>query len=79
MIKSFIFILIYIITILLFFGSGTQGNVNSDWFADQWGERSILGHAQIHKGKMKGDDPEIDTTQTPKRMAITILTSGRLT
>ena len=29
--------------------------------------RSVLGHAQIHKGRMKGDDPEIDTAHTPKR------------
>ena len=42
-------------------------DVNSDWLADQWEERSILGHAQIHKGRMKGDNPEIDTAQTPKR------------
>ena len=39
--------------------------VNSYWLADQWDERSVLGHVQIHKGKMKGDDPEIDTAQTP--------------
>ena len=26
-----------------------------------------MGHAQFHKGRMKGDDPEIDTAQTPKR------------
>ena len=43
-------------------------DVNSDWFADQWDERSVLGHAQIHKGRMKGDDLEIDTMQTPKRL-----------
>ena len=36
-------------------------DVNSDWLADEWNERSVLGHAQIHKGRMKGDDPEIDT------------------
>ena len=24
-------------------------DVNSDWFADQWDERSVLGHAQVHK------------------------------
>ena len=42
-------------------------DVISDWFADQWDERSVLGHAQFHKGRMKGDDPEIDTVQTPKR------------
>ena len=45
-----------------------KGNdVNSDWLADQWDERSVLGHAQFHKGRRKGDDPEIDTAQTPKR------------
>ena len=42
-------------------------DVNSDWLADQWEERSVLGHAQINKGRMKGDDPQIDTAQTPKR------------
>ena len=44
-------------------------DVNFDWLAGQWDERSVLGHAQINKGKgkMKGDDPEIDTAQTPKR------------
>ena len=42
-------------------------DVNSDRTADQWDEWSILGHAQINKGKMKGDDPEFDTVQTPKR------------
>ena len=48
-----------------------KGNdVNSDWLADQWDERSVLGHARIKKGRMNGDDPEdpeIDTAQTPKR------------
>ena len=45
-----------------------KGNdVKSDWLADQWDERSVLGHAQFHKGRMKGNDPEIDTAQTPKR------------
>ena len=45
-----------------------KGNdVNSDWLADQWDERSVLGHVQFHKGRMKGDDHEIDTAQTPKR------------
>ena len=44
-----------------------KGNdVNSDWLADQWDERSVLGRAQFHKGRMKGDDPEIYTAQTPK-------------
>ena len=41
--------------------------VNSDWFADLLEKRRVLGHAQFHKGRMKGDDPEIDTAQTPKR------------
>ena len=40
--------------------------VNSDWLPDQWDERSVLGHAQFYKGKMKGDDPVIDTAQAPK-------------
>ena len=31
---------------------------------DQWDEQSILG--QFHKGRMKGDDPKIDTVQTTK-------------
>ena len=26
-----------------------------------------MGHAQIYKAKMKGDNPEIDTLQTPTR------------
>ena len=43
-------------------------DVNSDWLARQWDERSVLGHAQINKGRMKGDGPEIDTAQTPKRL-----------
>ena len=45
-----------------------KGNdVNSDWLADQWDERSVLRHARVNKGGMKGDDPEIDTAHTPKR------------
>ena len=44
-----------------------KGNgVNSDRLTGQWDERSILGHAQINNKRMKGDDPEIDTAQTPK-------------
>ena len=43
-------------------------DVNSDWLSDQWGEQSVLGHAQFHKGRMKGDDPEMDTAQTSKRL-----------
>ena len=27
-----------------------------------------MGHAQIHKERMEGDDLEIDTAQTPKRL-----------
>ena len=42
--------------------------MNSDWLADQLDERSVLGHAQIHKGNMKGDDPQIDTAHTPERL-----------
>ena len=44
-------------------------DVNSDWLAGQWDKRSVLGHARINKGRMKGDDPEIDTAQTPKRFS----------
>ena len=40
---------------------------NADWLAGQKDERSVLGHAQINKGRVKGDDPEIDIVQTPKR------------
>ena len=40
-------------------------DVISDWLVD---ERCVLGHAQFHKGKMKGDDPEIDIAQTQKRL-----------
>ena len=38
-------------------------DVNSDWLADQWDERSVLGHARVNKGRMKGDDPQIDTAR----------------
>ena len=41
-------------------------DVNSDLFADQSDEQRVLGHAQFHKGRMKGDDPKIDTAQSPK-------------
>ena len=48
-------------------------DVNSDWLVDLWDERSVLGPAQFHKGRMMGDDhgddPEIDTAQTPKRFS----------
>ena len=26
-----------------------------------------MGHVRFHKGRMKGDDPDIDNAQTPKR------------
>ena len=39
----------------------------NDWLADQWDKRSVLRYVQFYKGRMKGDDPEIDTAQTPKR------------
>ena len=42
-------------------------DVTSDWLANQWDERSVLGHAQFYKGRMKGLDPDINTAQTPKR------------
>ena len=41
-------------------------DVSSDWLAVQWDDRSVLRHAQFHKGRMKCDDPEIDSAQTPK-------------
>ena len=49
------------------FCKSQRKDVNSDWFVDQWDERSVLGHARINKGRLKGDDPEIDPAQTPKR------------
>ena len=48
--------------------------VNSDWLAGQWDKQSVLGHARIHKRRMKCDDSEIDTAQTPKPKAL----GGRL-
>ena len=49
------------------FCESQRKDVKSDWLAGQLDERSVLGHAQINKGRTKGDDPEIDTAQTPKR------------
>ena len=43
-----------------------EKEANSDWLAGQWDEQSVLGRAQINKGRMKGEDPQIDTAQTPK-------------
>ena len=31
-------------------------DVNCDWLTDQWDERSVLGHAQIYKERMKCDN-----------------------
>ena len=42
-------------------------DVNPDLPADQWDKRSVLGHAQINKGRMKGDDHEMNSAQTAKR------------
>ena len=30
-------------------------DVNSDWLIDQWDKQRVLGHAQIHKGRMKNE------------------------
>ena len=43
-------------------------DVNSDWLADQWVKQSVLEHAQFYERRMKGDDLEIDTAQTPKSL-----------
>ena len=56
-------------------------DVNSDWFADQWDERSVLGHAhhaRVNKGRMKGDDPQIDTAQNPKRFDWRLALQGKI-
>ena len=53
-------------------------DVNSDWLAGQWDERSVLGHARIDKRRMKGDDPEIDTAQTPKRFEGNLALQGKI-
>ena len=52
-------------------------DVNSDWLADQWDERSVLGHARVNKGRMKGDDPQIDTAQNPKRFDWRLALQGK--
>ena len=41
-------------------------DVNFDCLADEWEEGTVLGHAQIHKRKMKGDDPAIETALAAK-------------
>ena len=53
-------------------------DVNSDWLADQWDERSVLGHARVNKGRMKGDYPKIDTAQTPKRFDWRLALQGKI-
>ena len=53
-------------------------DINSDWLVGQWDERSVLGHAQINNGRMKGDDPSIDTAQTPKRFGGRLAPQGRI-
>ena len=53
-------------------------DVNSDWLADQWDERSVLGHARVNKGRMKGDDPQIDTAQNPKRFDWRLVLQGKI-
>ena len=53
-------------------------DVNSDWLDDQWDERSVLGHARVNKGRMKGDDPQIDTAQTPKRFDWCLALQGKI-
>ena len=56
-------------------------DVNSDWLLippDQWDERSVLGHARVNKGRMKGDDPQIDTAQNPKRFDWRLALQGKI-
>ena len=50
------------------FVDNSAKDVNSDWLADQWDERSVLGHVRIHKRKMKEDDPANATAQNPKHL-----------
>ena len=53
-------------------------DVNSDWLADQCDERSVLGHARVNKGRMNGDDHQIDTAQTPKRFDWRLTLQGKI-
>ena len=53
-------------------------DVNYDWLADQWDERSVLGHARVNKGRMKGNDPQIDTAQNPKRFDWRLALQGKI-
>ena len=52
--------------------------VNSDWLTDQWDERSVLGHVQCHKGRMKSDGPEIDTAHFNALLLFTLLAQLRM-
>ena len=53
-------------------------DINSDWLADQWDEQSILGHARVNKGRMRGNDPQIDTAQTPKHFNWRLALQGKI-
>ena len=53
-----------------------EKDLNSDWLADQWDERSVLRHARVNNGRMKGDDPQIDIAQTPKALRLASGSSG---
>ena len=53
-------------------------DVNSDWLADQWDERGVLGHARVNKGRMKGDDPQIDTARNLKRLDWRLALQGKI-
>ena len=53
-------------------------DLNSDWLTDQWDKGSVFGHAQVNKGRMKGDDPQIDTAQTPKRFDWHLAFQGKI-
>ena len=50
-------------------------DINSDWLAV---ERSVLGHARVNKGRMKGDDPRIDTAQNQKRFDWRLALQGKI-
>ena len=57
----------------------SQGKgINFDWLADQCDERRVLGHAQVRKGKMKGDDPEIATAPNPKHLDRGLAPPGKI-
>ena len=39
---------------------------------------AFWGHAQLHKERVKGDDPTIDTAQTPKRFDWRLALLGKI-